>query len=185
MPAAIPAEPVGKADDSALKRIRALGVVIIPVSKASNYLSANFITAGGAKNKDLELLLPVKKQLVWLKLGIPSLNDTGLHIIAQCSNITRLQLDHTNITDAGLQQLKGLKHLQYLNLVGTKISATGLLQLKGLEQLQSIYCYQTAIRKEDYAQLRQAFPHALIDSGGYQVPLLTTDTQEVKPMLNK
>lgn len=184
-PSGIPAEPVSRADDSALKRIKDLGVVILPVSQNSHYLSANFITAAGARNKDLQLLLPVKKQLVWLKLGIPAINDSALTFIAQCSNITRLQLDHTNITDAGLLQLKALKQLQYLNLVGTKISAEGLLQLKGLDKLQSIYCYQSAIRKEDWTKLQQAFPGTIIDSGGYQVPLLSTDTMVMKPAIKK
>lgn len=183
--AAIPAEPVSRADDSALKKIRDLGVVILPVSQNSHYLSANFITARKASHKDLQLLLPVKKQLVWLKLGIPTVNDSALGVIAQCSNITRLQLDHTGITDAGLLQLKALKQLQYLNLVGTKVSAEGLLQLKGLDKLQSIYCYQSAIQKEDFAKLQQAFPGVLIDSGGYRVPLLATDTMEVKPVVKK
>lgn len=181
----IPAEPVGKADDSALKKIRDLGVVILPVSKNCNYLSANFITARGISNKDIQLLLPVKKQLVWLKLGMPAINDSALTVIAQCPNITRLQLDHTQVTDAGLQHLKALKQLQYLNLVGTKITAAGLMPLKVLDQLQSIYCYQTAVRKEEYAQLQQAFPGVIIDSGGYQVPLLPTDTTAVTPVPQK
>ncbi len=182
-PAAVPAGPVDRADEAALKKIRELGVVILPVSQSSHYLSANFITAAKAGNKDLSLLLPVKKQLVWLKLGVPTMNDSALSIIAQCDNLTRLQLDHTDITDAGLPQLNALKELQYLNLVGTKVSAQGLLQLKGLDKLQSIYCYQTAVRAADYAKLQQAFPGVQIDTGGYRVPLLETDTTEVKPML--
>lgn len=181
----IPAEAVSRADDSALKRIRELGVVILPVSQNSNYLSANFITAVNASGKDLQLLLPVKKQLVWLKLSNPAINDSALTVIAQCNNITRLQLDHTGITDAGIQQLKSLKQLQYLNLVGTKITAAGLLQLKGLDRLQSVYCYQSAIKKEDLAALQQAFPKARIDPGGYEVPILTSDTTEVKQAIQK
>lgn len=180
-PSSIPAEPVGKADDSALKKIRDLGVVILPVSQNSHYLSASFITARAAGNKEMTLLLPVKKQLVWLRAGLPTLNDSALPIISQCPNLTRLQLDNTQITDAGIPQLKALKQLQYLNLVGTKVSAEGLLQLKGMDKLQSIYCYQSAVKKEDYARLQQAFPGVVIDSGGYQVPLLSTDTTEVKP----
>ncbi|MDF2187295.1 c-type cytochrome domain-containing protein [Paraflavitalea sp. CAU 1676] len=183
--AAIPAEPVAKADDSALKRIRSLGTVILPVSQNSHYLSASFITARGVTNKDLQLLLPMKQQLAWVKLGLPAINDSAMDYIIQCNNITRLQLDHSGISDAGLQQLKKLTKLQYLNLVGTKITANGLLQLKGMKGLQSIYCYQTGVRREDYASLQQAFPGVLIDTGGYQVPLLPTDTTEVKPATTK
>lgn len=184
-PAAIPAEPVAKADDNALKQVRALGTVILPVSQNSNYLSASFISARSLVNKDLQLLLPVKQQLAWVKLGLPVVNDSAIDYLVQCSNITRLQLDHSSISDAGLQQLKKLSRLQYLNVVGTKVTAGGLMQLKGLPALQSIYCYQTAIRREDYAALQQAFPGVLIDTGGYQVPMLTTDTTEVKPSTTK
>jgi uncharacterized membrane protein len=184
-PAAIPTEPVDRADENALKKIRELGVVILPVSQNSHYLSANFITATKAGNKDLSLLLPVKQQLVWLKLGLPAMNDSALNIIAQCDHLTRLQLNHTSITDAGLSQLNTLKELRYLNLVGTKVSAEGLLQLKGLDKLQSIYCYQTAVRAADYTKLQKAFPGVQIDTGGYKVPLLETDTTEVKPSVKK
>ena len=158
-----------------------MGVVIIPVSQNSHYLTANFITAAGTKNEDLRLLLPVKKQLVWLRLSNTTINDTAMAILSQCTQLTRLQLDHTQITDAGMQHLKALTQLQSLNLVGTKVSVEGLLQLKGMNNLQSIYCYQSAIRKEEWSKLQQAFPKAIIDSGGYQVPALPTDTMEVKP----
>lgn len=180
-PPSIPAAPVGKADDSALKRIRDLGVVVLPVARNSNYLSASFVTAGGVGNGDLALLLPVKKQLAWLRLSLPAINDSAISFIVQCTSITRLQLDHTGITDAGLSSLKALKQLQYLNLVGTKVTAAGLLQLKGLNRLQSIYCYRSGVGAGDHARLQEAFPGVHIDMGGYQVPVLATDTTEVKP----
>lgn len=185
LPEAIPADPVGKADDSALKKIRDLGAVIIPVSRSSHYLSASFLNATALRNQDLQLLLPVKEQLVWVRLGQPAINDSALAYLVQCKNITRLQLDHTNITDAGMAQLKQLKQLQYINLVGTKVTAQGLLQLKGLAQLRSVYCYQTAVGKADMAGLQQALPGVAIDTGGYRVPLLATDTTEVKPAISK
>lgn len=179
--AAIPAEPVEPAGDSALQRLRAKGIVVLPVAKNSNYLSANFVTATAIKNDDLELLLPVKKQLVWLKLSNTNITDSALRLIGQCVHITRLQVDRTGITDKGLSYLSGLKKLQYLNLVGTKITAAGLVQLKDLAGLQSVYCYQAGIRPEDWALLRKTFPKVAIDTGGYQVPLLPTDTMIVKP----
>jgi uncharacterized membrane protein/mono/diheme cytochrome c family protein len=183
--AAIPAEPVEQANDSALQRLRTRGVVVLPVAKNSNYLSANFITATGVQNKDLELLLPVKKQLVWLKLSNTGITDSALQWIGQCDHITRLQIDRTPITDKGLQYLSALKKLQYLNLVGTKVTAAGLLQLKTLKELQSVYCYQAGIRPDDWAMLKKAFPKVSIDTGGYQVPLLPTDTMLVKPPVQK
>jgi len=93
----------------------------------------------------------------------------------------RLQLDHTNVTDRGLASLRSLTNLRYLNLVGTRVTAQGIMQLKNLRNLQSIYLYQTEVKKSDWNNLKKMFPKTLIDSGGYRVPFLPTDTIEVKP----
>jgi hypothetical protein len=96
----------------------------------------------------------------------------------------RLQLDRTKITDKGLANLKELQNLRYLNLVGTAVTEKGVLQLKDLKSLRSIYLYQTGVKKSEWNDLKKAFPKTLIDSGGYIVPLLPTDTTEVKPPKN-
>jgi uncharacterized membrane protein/mono/diheme cytochrome c family protein len=185
LPANIPAEPVDKADDRAVKQLKNKAVVILPVAQNSNYLMANFVAATNVRDKELQLLLPLKKQLVWLKCGDTKITDSALNIIAQCSNLTFLQLNNTLITDAGLQQLSSLQQLQSLNLVGTNVSMKGLETLKGLKQLQSIYLYQTKINKEEWSSLKKIFPKTLIDSGGYQVPTLPDDTVVLKAPVYK
>ena len=106
-------------------------------------------------------------------------------MVSQFKNLRRLQLDHTKITDKGLASLAVLENLRYLNLVGTKITEKGVLQLKGLKSLQSIYLYQTGVKRSEWSDLKKAFPKTLIDSGGYTVPFLPTDTIEVKPPKTK
>jgi uncharacterized membrane protein len=177
----IPSIEVEKADAAALIAIRNLGALVMPVAQNSNYLDASFITTPAIHNADMALLLPIKKQLVWLKLSDNRINDSSLVYISKCFQITRLQLDHTGITDQGLGQIGKLDSLQVLNLVGTRISAAGLIRLKGLRKLKSIYLYQTNIKKEDWTTLKAAFPKVALDSGGYQVPLFETDTIIVKP----
>jgi Leucine-rich repeat (LRR) protein len=118
--------------------------------------------------------------LVWLNLANTNINDTSLATVAQLNNLTRLHLENTSITDNGLRRLEALSNLQYLNLVGTKITAEGIMQLKGLKKLQSLYLYQTNINKKYFAALRTAFSKTQIDTGGYYVPTLATDTTEVK-----
>jgi uncharacterized membrane protein/mono/diheme cytochrome c family protein len=177
----IPGKPVAKADEAAIKKLKDIGAVVIPVAQNTNYLSVNFVTATNFSDSVMQLLLPLKEQLIWLKLGNTSVTDSALQIISQCTNLMRLQLDHTKITDKGLADLKSLQHLRYLNLVGDGVTAQGVMQLKGLKNLQSIYLYQTAIAKSDWDHLKKAFPTVLVDSGGYTVPFLVTDTIEVKP----
>jgi len=101
-------------------------------------------------------------------------------VVGELNRLMRLQLEHTRITDAGLSSLKSLKDLRYLNLVGTRVTASGVQQLKDLQKLQSVYLYQTHVSKSDYPALQQLFPKAHIDSGGYEVPILESDTTEVK-----
>ena len=129
----------------------------------------------------MALLQSVKKQLVWLKLNNTAISDSALSIIGQFTNITELQLNNTNITDKGLGFIKNLDKLQSLSLVGTKVTAEGIVQLQELKVLQSIYLYKTGINKNDWPLLKKAFPKTAIDTGGYVVPLLATDTTLVKP----
>lgn len=178
--AVVPATPVAPADAAAVAALKERGVVIRPVAQNSNYLMANFTTASAITDKEVRLLLPLKKQLVWLKLSGTPVSDSTLHTIGQCTNLYQLWLDHTPVTDAGLKALQPLKDLQTLNLVGTAVTAKGVLQLQSLKQLKSLYLYQTRINSVGWPQLQKAFPQTAIDTGGYSVPTLATDTTEVK-----
>jgi hypothetical protein len=113
-------------------------------------------------------------------MGGTNTDDSDMVVIAQLKNLMFLNLEHTSITDKGLREIQSLKNLNYLNLVGTKITSNGILQLKDLKSLQYLYLYQTNVRKADWKILQGAFPKTQIDSGGYQVPLLQTDTIVVK-----
>jgi len=177
----IPSHPVAKADEEAIRKLRDIGAVVQSVAQNTNYLSANFITATDFADGQAPLLLPLKEQLIELKLAGTAIGDSSLQIISQLKNLMRLQLDHTRITDKGLADLKSLANLRYINLVGTRVTAKGVMNLKDLKNLQSIYLYQTSVKKSDWHDLKKAFPKILIDSGGYNVPLFATDTIEVKP----
>jgi mono/diheme cytochrome c family protein len=177
----VPSATVEKADEAAIKKLKDAGVVVMPVALNSNYLSASFITATLAGDKEVALLLPLKKQLVWCKLNDTKITDASAATIAQCINLSRLDLSNTAVTDKSLNALAALQQLQSLKLVNTKITAAGLLSLKGNKQLQSVYFYKTGVQRTDWPTLSKTFPKLRLDSGGYQVPLFDTDTMLVKP----
>lgn len=172
----IPSEETGKPDEKAIARLKEAGVVVMPVSANNNYVFANFVTASNINDSILSALQKVKNQLVWLKLGNTSINDTSLSVIGECDHLTRLSLDRTKITDIGLRHLRSLKNLQYLNLVGTAVTTEGVATLKDLKNLRVIFLYQTNVSKKDWMNLKKLFPKTTLDSGGYVVPLLPTDT---------
>ena len=172
----IPEAKVEKANDAAIQKLKERGVAILPVVKNSNYLVASFVAVDSVTENDLQLLEPLKKQLIWLKLGSKKITDGNLGAISKLSSLTRLYLDHTKISDGGLSKLKNLSQLQYLNLVATAVTAKGLEQLKELKKLQEIFVYQTGIRGSEWMNLKKILPAAKIDTGGYKVPYLESDT---------
>jgi uncharacterized membrane protein/mono/diheme cytochrome c family protein len=177
----VPSTEVQKANEQVINSLKEKGIVVLPVAENSNYLMVSFITSDTVTNKDLENLSPLKQQLVWLKLNDTHIRDSALLFISSFKNITRLHLNHTKITDTGLVHLKGLNNLQYLNLVGTNVTLNGVLHLRELKNLKSLYLYQTDIKSSDWATIKNNFPDILVDSGGYKVPILESDTTEVKP----
>ena len=180
----IPTEPVSKASDKDIAALKDAGVVVIPVSQNSNYLQVSFVTATASADSLVKLLEPLKKQIVWLKLDDAVINDETLEDVAKLSNLTRLQLSRTNITDKGIIKLGELQQLQSLNLVGTKVTREGLMPLSKLKNLKYLYLYQSGVKRSDWQALQNAFPSVRLDSGNYHVPILPTDTTEVKPPQN-
>jgi hypothetical protein len=177
----VPEKPVEVADEKIIKQLREIGVAIIPVTRNSNYLSANFVTVDSVTDKELSLLSSLKKQLIWLNLSYKKISDSMLVTIGQLTNLIRLQIDNTPITDKGVAVLKSLSDLQYLNLVGTNVTTQGLMELKELQRLQAVYLYKTFINSSDWPTLKNNFPKVTLDTGGYSVPFLETDTMIVKP----
>lgn len=180
-PATVPTTPVAKGDETAIKALKDLGAVVVPVAQGSNYLMANFVTVPNLHDSDLKVLSPLKKQLVWLKLNDAKISDQALATIGECTNLTMLYLNNTSITDKGIAALKGLDSLQLLSIVDTHTTASGITRLASLKKLHSIYAYQTGVKENDVALLRKSFPKTMIDIGGYTIPFLASDTTKVEP----
>lgn len=176
-----PETPVAAADSRAIEILKSRGVVVLPIARNSNYLSVNFVSAGKINDKDLQLLLPLQKQLIDLKLSNAPITNAAMPVLASLGALRKLYLDHTSITDEGLVHLQKLLQLQYLNLVGTQVTIKGLKPLQPLKSLKTIYLYQTRVRSNEWSAVQKLFPGVQVDSGGYHVPILVTDTTEVKP----
>ena len=176
----IPEKTVGQADAKIVQELLARGVAVIPVALNSNYLSVNFVALDSITAKDLQLLEQLSKQVIWLKIGDSNMDDNKLKSIVKLSSLTRLSVERTKVSDAGIALLNGLPKLTYLNLVGTAVTAKGLNQLKSLKDLRQIFLYQTAISEAEFSQLSKLFPKAVIDTGGYKLQFLESDTVELK-----
>lgn len=178
--AEVPDKPVEKADEAIVSKLKDAGLIINQVAKTSNYLSVSFVTVNGNPDPLVKDLVALRKQLLWLNLANNSLSDSGLKSVSTLDNVTRLYLNNTAITDKGLAELKKMNALRYLNLVNTAVTAQGIAQLKTIKTLKNIYLYKTSVIKNDWPELQKIFPGVQLDSGGYIVPTLATDTTKLK-----
>jgi len=172
----IPSENVSAADEKSIAAVRSKGILVIPVGLESNYVSVSFVNARNATDKDLELLLPLKDQLLWLNIGRTRITDEALKIVGQLTNLTLLNLEYTAVQDIGLEKLLSLSKLTSLNLVGTKVGDPGISHLSQLKKLKKIFLYQTKITRDGIQNLSGKLPDVQIDTGSYELPKLTTDT---------
>jgi uncharacterized membrane protein len=175
----LPMTPVAAAPEEAVRRVRAAGALVLPVAKGSNWLEVIW-PEGVVRPEGLEGLARLKDQVVSLKFSFCRGSDELVTAAAGCPKLVRLWLDHTAITGARLGELARLGGLRYLNLTGTGIGAGDVEKLKGMPKLAEIYLYQTKVGREEFSGLVRAFPRAVLDSGGYGMPFLTTDTAIVR-----
>lgn len=176
----VPEEKVDKAPEEAIMKLRDLNVAVNPVSQNSNYLIVSFVAVDSVTAQHTQLLQQLGKQVAWLKLGNTKINDSVMSVVGKLSSITKLFLNNSNVTDRSMVHLNKLSKLQYLNLSSTAVTVTGINSLTNLKNLRQLYVYKTGVGADVLGNLKKHFPSALIDTGGYAVQFLPTDTMIVK-----
>jgi uncharacterized membrane protein/mono/diheme cytochrome c family protein len=181
----VPEENVPDADPALLEKLRTQGVVILPIDPAKGYLMANLINVSRPVDSILIDMQPLSDQLIWLKLSGSDLTDTGCKQISGFRRLIRLQVDQTRITDAGLAEFSKLISLERLNLAGDSITFQGLVHLKAMKSLSTLNIWNTRISNEDMPEVFSLLSSAKIDTGGYKLPFLDTDTMIMKDTRKK
>lgn len=178
-PAGILTKKVDAANAAIVDTLKKAGLVVLPIHQNSNFLSVSFVTADVTAEL-LKQLKELRKQVVYLDFSYTSLDNEGAKNLQGFENLLRINLRGTKISDVALVNLKALEYLELINLVETKITSKGLADLKELKRLKSIYLYKTGVDKRSMKQLETAFPNTSLDTGGYRVSTLATDTTIVK-----
>ena len=180
----LPMGPVVAAPAEAVRLLRASGALVLPIAQGSDYLEVECVsdTLGREALKAIPML---KDQLVMLKCSWVREGDELVAEAAACPRLVRLWLDHTRITGANLGELRALSNLKYLNLTGTAVSAGDVERLKGMPKIAELYLYHTKVGRGDWDGLKRDFPRVTLDSGGYTIPVLVTDTAIVRAPATK
>ncbi|HVU55575.1 MAG TPA: c-type cytochrome domain-containing protein [Puia sp.] len=174
----LPETAVKPADEKAIVALRDREVVVTPVAQNSNYLSVDVL--GKPAKSLMPLLLPLKQQLIQLDLGSSDVGDSSMEVIKQCVALRVVNLRGTKITDKALSGLVTLPELRVLNLVGTNVTGPGLLAVQPSKHLHALYLYHTKVERKDWEKLTLLYKTTVLDSGGYALPALTTDTAIVR-----
>jgi len=178
-----PDVPKGQAQPASpqiLEKLRQAGILALPVSRESNWLSINFVNLPKPPDSVFVLLEKIGPQVVWLNMNDCTVSETAWNSIGKLPQLTRLSLNHSSVTDAALLQLKTLQMLQFLSLSDTRVTGAGLQELTGLKALNTVYLYKANVQMHEWPALQPLFPQAKLDSGGYQLPFLETDTLRKK-----
>lgn len=152
---------VPPANPSAIDALRQQGFQVNTLAEKSNLLEASL---NGAVNKKMNIdkLLAVKDQLVWLKITNAGKLDDELQTIGQLTNLRKLTLNNNEITDEKLNALLPLTNLEYLNLNNTQLSTKGVEMLMQLKKLQQLYVSETNIDSSAMNHLITTYPKVRI-----------------------
>jgi mono/diheme cytochrome c family protein len=163
-----------------LTQLNKEGIVVVPVVNGSNYVRANLIGVENLSAQTFQLLAKISDQLLQLNASFTAVKDEHLLALSNCKQLKQLELNGTAITNKGLASLAGLENLESLSITQTKVTADGIGNVSALKKLKKVYLYGTGFTNAAVAGLKQKMPGLLIDTGGYKLPILATDTTEAK-----
>lgn len=163
-----------------LAQLNKEGIVVVPVVYGSNYVRANLIGVENLSAQTFQLLSKISDQLLQLNASFTGITNEHLNALSNCKQLKQLFLNSTAITDKGLNALAGLENLETLSIAQTKTTEAGINGLSALKKLKKVFLYGTGFTKGSLAQLQQKIQGLKIDTGGYKIPILVTDTTEAK-----
>ena len=167
-PASLTPSPFDAAKQQmAIEAIDKLGGHVSPVSENSPWLDVSLsLVRPPATDGQVEILLGLRKTVIWLNLGATGITDAALEqTVSKLTSLHRLRMDRTSIGDQGLAALESLQALEVLNLFGTKVTDEGLATIEVLSSLRTVYLWNTGVTEAGMEALRAARPQLEVVGG--------------------
>ncbi len=147
-------------------KIQALNASLMPLAQDTEQLRLSVINATDKfGDKELALLEPIAKHLVWVDLARSRVTDAGAATLAKMTALERLHLENTKVSDTGLAQIAGLQNLEYLNLYGTKTTDAGVAKLATAKGLKKLFAWQTGVTQVGAKALEGKLPGLKVNLG--------------------
>jgi len=147
-------------------KMQALNASLMPLAQDTEQLRLGVINAADKfGDKELALLVPIAKHIVWVDLARSQITDAAADTLAQMTNLERLHLENTKISDAGLAKLAALPNLEYLNLYGDKVTDGGIAKLAAAKGLKKLFVWQTGVTQNGAKALEGQLPGVKVNVG--------------------
>ncbi len=138
---------------------------VVPVAQGSPALKVDFFSASKFDGQQLNDLLKIKDQIVYLNLNKMPVKDESMDIVSQFRNLRRLNLSFTDITGASLTKLAALKDLRHLSLSGTNVTVEHLEKLRPAAGLNRMELWNTPATLNNSKRIASMFPNVKIETG--------------------
>lgn len=169
-PAKAKPAPVSEAEKKQIAeitaKIQALNATLMPLAQDTEQLRLSVINATDKfGDKELALLEPIAKHLVWVDLARSQVTDAAADTLAKMTSLERLHLENTKVSDAALAKLAALQTLEYLNLYGTKTTDAGIAKLASAKGLKKLFVWQTGVTQKGAKALEGQLPGLVVNVG--------------------
>lgn len=145
-------------DSALLVALKKRALLISPLAQGKTLLQVSCINRPDMTDADLEALLPLKENMVWLQAQNTKITNAGLRTLGQFPQLVQLNLSGTSITSEGLASLTSLTHLETLNLTHTAVDDAALTTLLQLPALRTVYCWDTRITPAALSRVATTHP---------------------------
>lgn len=168
-----PTDEVPAGNTASIDSLKSAGILVLPAAHDNNYLVVDFLNVKSLAGVS-SALTTLREQVVDLTAEGMPLSDTLLSAIGQLRNLRKLNLANATFEEDKLEL--AFPELRFLNLKGTTVNDSTLTKIAVLTKLQKLYLYMTPAAEGAFTQLAASIPTLEIDTGGYALPVLATDT---------
>ncbi|MEZ5387207.1 MAG: c-type cytochrome domain-containing protein [Prosthecobacter sp.] len=148
------------------KKMQELNASLMPLAQDTEQLRLGVINAADKfGDKELALLAPIAKHVVWVDLARSTITDAAADTLVKMVNLERLHLENTKFSDAGLAKLGALQKLEYLNLYGDKVTDAGISKMAAAKALKKLFVWQTGVTQNGAKALEGKLPGLKVNVG--------------------
>lgn len=158
---------VAPADSNVVKQLKEKKLIVRKLTAQSNLLDISFVmmrqSSPEQKKAALQLLLLIKEQVYRLDVSNCALTAEEIKMIADLSNLNKLEIQKNNLTDEAVAPLKTLQQLTSLNIGQNDLTSKSAAVFQQMAALQKINLWQTEFTEDGVKQLQDAMKGIVVD----------------------